>query len=581
MESRRQSFCDRFNQYVYSSVKYIKYKIIIPISHHKSWTLQAVAFLGTMGYFGISKGQEVQHDTHNIAYSIARSNAMMLKIAMPAVILPTLVTFASLLQRSGFGKYLAINNRIISHKLIASIITGLSISHSIAHYFYNKDNFKKQPGITGIVMLGCLAIPLGGVYFIRWLKPKSTHSFGLSVKRPHQLGSAIFITLFGVHTSDLRLLPFTIAIAGTWILDRCYEYFSYRHAVVLKSISRIDNTNYLLLRLTIPPHLNLYNYLPGQYVELAVSHPNLNRFLEAPHPFTIVTIDKNSQEIYLAIKQLGEWTTKLGNLAKQKNIPATLWGPYGSPLNSFYKHSQMAIITAGIGMTPFLAYVFWLVERRQTSPVISLDIALAKIEEVFLWLKALNHPNLKRINFIDSVNIYISQQKIYEIKKGLAKMKYLSHLNFIYPEEKQDTLEIKVEKNEEENSHLLEHLDDDFFVNFNDPELMNESMQDVDQQEQMELKENKYDTVKETRLSPLMLQTPVQHYPALNATGLLSSKEQRKKLDIRIFTRRLNINDIFSHTLFSKAAVCAGDQMTKEVTKSAMDHGIKLYKESF
>ncbi len=559
--------------------------MLIPISHNKSWSLQVMAFLGATSYLGASTIMNVDESTDNISYIVARANGAMLRVAVPAIILPTLVAAASRLQRSGIGEYLGMNNRILSHKLIAFVITGLSIAHSVAHYFYNKENYIKQPGITGIAMLACLGLPLGGVYLIHWLKPRSNFSFGLRVKIPHQLGAVAFITLFGVHTTDFRLLPYAGAIGGVWLLDRFYQYYSYQHAVTLKNISRINNTNYLLLRLTIPPHLNLHDYLPGQYVELTVTYPNLNRLLEAPHPFTIVTIDKRRHEIYLAIKQLGQWTTGLGAIAKQKDIPATLWGPYGSPLNSFYKHSQMAIVTAGIGMTPFLAYVFWLVERQQTSPILSLDIALAKIEEVFLWIKALNHPNISRINFIESVNIYISQQKISDIRNELSKMKHVKHLNFIFPEEKEKSPpkpEIKAPAKQDESAMLLESLDDDFFLNINDPDLVDETARTTNQNGQVQMYERKNEAPdKKTPSPPQLMETPAHNYPGLNATGLFSVREQRKSLDINIYTRRMNIDQIFSNTVFNSAAVCAGEPLTTIVTNSAANHGIKLYKESF
>ncbi|HEX2548244.1 MAG TPA: NADPH oxidase family protein, partial [Gammaproteobacteria bacterium] len=579
MENRRTSYCDRINQYIFSGFHYIKHKVIFPINNNKSWSLQAMAYLAASAFIGARTGMQVREDTDDLAYSVARASGAMLRyIVVPSVILPTLVACTSRLQRSGIGRYLGLNNRVLTHKLIAGGIASLGLIHSAGHLAYNKENYLKLPGITGLIMAGSFIFPLAGVYLIHYLKPQSQFSFGFLVKRPHQVGAVIFITAFGIHTTDLRLLPFAAAMGGLWFLNRFYEYFSYQHKVMLKSIRAIENTDYLLLRITIPPHFNLSNYLPGQYCELALSNPSMNRFLEAAHPFTIVTIDQHTHSIYLAIRQRGWWTTQLGKSTLQKDLPATLWGPYGSPLNSFYKHSQLTLIGAGIGMTPFLAYIFWLVERQHTSPIISLNLALTKIEEAFLIIKALNHPNIKRINFIESVNIYISRQKDIQIQAALSKIRHQKHLHFVFPENVKTQIARAKEEKYPINPVLEEQVDDDFLVDFGDPELVQEEFQIVEKDELIQLASLDEKRHPPSQPFPSNQDTPIQTYPALNTTGLFTGKEQRKIFNVNIYTRHMNADQILAHTLFTKVAVCAGDGLTKEVTEAAIKYGKKLYK---
>jgi len=144
---------------------------------------------------------------------------MLRYVLVPTVIAPTLYAFISRIQRSGFGRYLALNQRIISHKVIALGIIEASLAHAIGHYFYNKENYLKQTGITGVIMLGILAMPLAGVYFIHWLKPNmGGYGFSLAVKRPHQIGTAGFLIVYGLHTPDGRLMPTASAILFLLIL---------------------------------------------------------------------------------------------------------------------------------------------------------------------------------------------------------------------------------------------------------------------------------------------------------------------------------------------------------------------------
>lgn len=593
MESRRQSFCDHFNQYVYSSYNYIKAKIIIPINQNKSWSLQAIAYLGIIGYVGAKTAMTVGEQTDDISYIVARTAGAMAKPAVLAVALPILPALTSSLQESGIGEYLGLKNRIISHKLIAYSIVGVGVVHSVAHYFYNKDNYLKQPGITGMFMLGCLALPLGGVYFAHWMQPNSEYSYGLRVINPHKIAAGLSAGALVVHTTDFRLLPYAGAVVGVYALDQLYNYFSYKHNVSVKSIKKIENTNQLLLRVTIPPNYKIHNYLAGQFVKLFLKDPAMNRVGETGHPFTIAGMNKKAGELYLVVKENGWWTKNLSNHSTQKDMPATLWGPYGSPLNSFYKQSKMTVITAGIGMTPFLAYVFWLIEQRRTSPVLSINITLAKIEELFLWIKALNDPNIKRINFIDSVNVYITQQKTPEIETWLAKITPLKNLKFFLPEKKEEPvlLVAKEEKKQEPekdkeapHSNYENILDDDFHTFEDDSDDVSETattnspvQRDVviDVQEAIEQKNQSQNLLSSV--------TPDTSYPALNTTGFFSTKEQqRTHLTINVYNRRMDINQTLNkNKFFDTAAVCAGDRMVKEVTKAASANGIKLYKESF
>lgn len=86
--------------------------------------------------------------------------------------------------------------------------------------------------------------------------------------------------------------------------------------------------------------------------------------LEGAHPFTIAHADKNNAQLTFAIKALGDYTN---NLAKKLTMGQTITveGPYGK--FDFKRHNTNAEqiwVAAGIGVTPFLA---WL-EELQNHP---------------------------------------------------------------------------------------------------------------------------------------------------------------------------------------------------------------------
>lgn len=97
---------------------------------------------------------------------------------------------------------------------------------------------------------------------------------------------------------------------------------------------------------------------PGQFAFVTFDNN------EGAHPFTIASADQGDHRLTFAIKSLGDYTRTLSSQLAVGD-PVRIEGPYGrfqfSPAN---RHAQQIWIAAGIGITPFIA---WL-ESLQQGP---------------------------------------------------------------------------------------------------------------------------------------------------------------------------------------------------------------------
>lgn len=105
---------------------------------------------------------------------------------------------------------------------------------------------------------------------------------------------------------------------------------------------------------------------PGQFAFVSFADG------EGQHPFTIAGADRGDREVSFAIKALGDYTSRLrGRLAAGQ--PVTVEGPYGR-----FDYARRDVdaeqiwIAAGIGVTPFLAWLEALQARPEDAPAAEL-----------------------------------------------------------------------------------------------------------------------------------------------------------------------------------------------------------------
>lgn len=114
---------------------------------------------------------------------------------------------------------------------------------------------------------------------------------------------------------------------------------------------RVTNINYVgnALEIEMEPIGTALRHQVGQFVFLKFSTNGMSE----PHPFTIASSPDESVLRFI-IKDLGDWTGKLGNCL-QVDDRVTVEGPYGA-LPVFPKHhvDNVIWIAGGVGVTPFL-----------------------------------------------------------------------------------------------------------------------------------------------------------------------------------------------------------------------------------
>ncbi|GAB3546875.1 ferric reductase-like transmembrane domain-containing protein [Noviherbaspirillum agri] len=122
---------------------------------------------------------------------------------------------------------------------------------------------------------------------------------------------------------------------------------------------------------------------PGQFAFITFDK------IEGPHPFTIACADKGDRLVTFQIKALGDYTRDLADRLHHGQA-VRVEGPYGQfDLSRRSKHAQQIWVAAGIGVTPFLAWLDALQAHPENAPVADLhyctrdrdqDAFVAKLE---------------------------------------------------------------------------------------------------------------------------------------------------------------------------------------------------------
>lgn len=377
------------------------------IRYNKRWSCQALLFIALIAYLGISTLRHHLQNQACLSYALARSCGAILKWAfMPSIIPPISRVIFTEIRNSRVGRYVGLDRRIADHQLFALGATITALIHLIAHYYYRPSSFYEQPGITGIIMLGSLALPLFGVFLARRYLPWiQKYSYGAQVLRPHQVGATIFIMAYAVHTPDGRLIYFAVSMYGIYLLDRLIEFLKYNHMTRIRKAIKIPGTDYIMLTVDKPAKFGTCS--PGQYALL--SFPEIDAFLECLHPFTISNDDGTG--ITFLIRKAGPWTQRLSDLIDDVQtgyrLRIVIIGPFGSTLNNFNDHPSLTFIGTGIGITPFLSYLNYMFGHNLQTPILDIHFIQRSIQDLIpciMTLKNINEINSRRI----CVHLYVT-----------------------------------------------------------------------------------------------------------------------------------------------------------------------------
>ena len=108
-----------------------------------------------------------------------------------------------------------------------------------------------------------------------------------------------------------------------------------------------------------------FRYLPGQFAWLTLrSSP----FAMREHPFSISSSAAVPGEISFTIKELGDFTNRIGEI--QVGEPAWIDGPYGTFSIDISPAPAYVFVAGGVGIAPIMSMLRTLAERKDPRPLI-------------------------------------------------------------------------------------------------------------------------------------------------------------------------------------------------------------------
>ena len=165
------------------------------------------------------------------------------------------------------------------------------------------------------------------------------------------------------------------------------------------------------------------NYLSGQFVFLQFESDVVS---SEKHPFSLASTP-NDRELSIVVKALGDYTSKLPNLAVGTKVK--IEGPYGNFVyyKTFRPNNKKQIwVAGGSGIAPLLGMARDLASRTISSADYDVDLYytvrgkadLAFSDELEAIAKKL--PNFRLIPFVSEEQGYLNVETIMKTSEGIA-----------------------------------------------------------------------------------------------------------------------------------------------------------------
>jgi predicted ferric reductase len=189
--------------------------------------------------------------------------------------------------------------------------------------------------------------------------------------------------------------------------------------LISKGIYQVIEVNRVhpeITEVSLTPLKNPITFIPGQYIVIRFDQESL----EEPHPFSL-TSSNSQQNISIAVKALGDFTSELRNLKPQ--VTATIEGPYGGFSHLHAKSKKQVWIAGGIGITPFLSMARSIKDTKDKSYQIDLYYSCKKKEEA-VFLSELQDvvndlPDFRIICVLTDIEGYLSAERISQTSQDL------------------------------------------------------------------------------------------------------------------------------------------------------------------
>ncbi|MBC04273.1 MAG: hypothetical protein CMJ34_13385 [Phycisphaerae bacterium] len=316
----------------------------------------------------------------NLSIQIARGSAACIHFNGALILLPVMRHFVSWIRNTRLRHLLPVDQNLSLHRLLGHVLFGLGLVHTGAH-LHNYSTLSQalmasltttQAGITGLLLLGCFMVMwVCALDFVR-----SRGAFEVFF-----LSHLLFVAWFGLMLFHSPVFWKWMLVPGAMFLVETIVRHRRRNPEVPVVSTMALSSGVTRLTIARPKELT---YSAGDY--LFVRDPRLAR--HEWHPFTITSCPENQDTVELHIRSRGNWTRRLHELAQseagQPDEPALvcLDGPYGTPSAHIYASTNVVLIGAGIGVTPFISILQSMHAQRQG--VGKSTMPLKRVH--FLWL---------------------------------------------------------------------------------------------------------------------------------------------------------------------------------------------------
>ena len=210
--------------------------------------------------------------------------------------------------------------------------------------------------------------------------------------RAHNAFAPVILAGAFVHSWAMDIETAPVAMRALWLGLLAAGVFSYLHLTVFKrlrarrralAVTDVTRIADRVWGLRMEPRSGAapFHYLPGQFMFVTLLR---GRGLAAEeHPFTIASPPDGSGALEIAPKELGDFTSTVGET--RPGDRAAVMGPYGR--FSFLlrpKRKRLVMVAGGIGITPFMSMLRYMRDREEDREVLLLygnrtpsDIAFA------------------------------------------------------------------------------------------------------------------------------------------------------------------------------------------------------------
>ncbi len=375
---------------------------------------------------------------------ISRGAGLCLAITPSMLILPLCRRTITLLRRFiPWTNSIFPDFSLLFHKLCAYTILFWGIVHMSFHYvnFYGVETILKLTsmynlhytffsGITGhMMMISLFFITIfSGIYFRRfyfeifWY----THHFFL-----------LFMMMYPFHgigcfvkTDKDQCLPYYSVV---FFVPFSLLYFVERILRESQKSVKIDSVEFMddIFKIKV---LKTKEYQAGQYFLVKCIKVNKLQW----HPFT-VSSSPYEKHIEFTIRCSGDWTENLRDilLKNKQDLPfIKIDGPFGSPIDTICNYDTSVLVASGIGITPYISVLKYLIRKTRYKPFITKKIDLIWVNrdiKNFEWFNEdLEYIKKNCINVKIQFHLYLTEKITSPEQISLIYNNNLEYLNHVY-----------------------------------------------------------------------------------------------------------------------------------------------------